>query len=557
MHENDGRTKACSDLFFEFFRSIFNGFCRGPVMGGSPEHINQHIKKQGVNVMKQGLTLNVRLIAAFLATGLMLLVGGMIGWYGISRVGQDLDMYLNNLIPDIATLNELRESRQRIAEIEQSLLVLHADKNRSTEAELLQNLEAAWNRTDGIWREYESLAAESRNNALRSNLKTAWESWRNNHDEFITEIRRGDRRSALSIADGSLESSGRAVDHAADNLSESITRMADDIRIRGFSRSARLKAVALAGTILGIIATLGLGLFFIRSVTIPISAVVERLKETSRRFASAASRIADVSNRLAEGTERQAESVEDSSSVIEELTTDSRLHENQIRDLASKTNEVHDILQIVKNSIGDTETIMEHIEQSSSDTSEVLKTIESIAFQTNLLALNASIEAVRAGDAGAGFAVVADEVRVLAIQSAEAGKNTSSLIEGTTAAISKGSGLVKSSSEKFGEYHQSAEKFVTVLDRVVDLAVEQGRKIESMHKTLGHINNVVQADAAAAEESAAAAEEMAAQSQSMQHFLADLIRLVDRDGKKEHDGDYPPVIGQTSGFPADREEIQP
>lgn len=47
----------------------------------------------------------------------------------------------------------------------------------------------------------------------------------------------------------------------------------------------------------------------------------------------------------------------------------------------------------------------------------VLGLISGIARQTNLLALNASIEASRAGDAGAGFAVVADEVKALARQS--------------------------------------------------------------------------------------------------------------------------------------------
>ena len=59
----------------------------------------------------------------------------------------------------------------------------------------------------------------------------------------------------------------------------------------------------------------------------------------------------------------------------------------------------------------------------------VVALISDIAGQTNLLALNASIEAARAGAAGAGFAVVASEVKALAGETRKATVEISAKIE--------------------------------------------------------------------------------------------------------------------------------
>jgi methyl-accepting chemotaxis protein len=69
---------------------------------------------------------------------------------------------------------------------------------------------------------------------------------------------------------------------------------------------------------------------------------------------------------------------------------------------------------------------------STSQIAAVLDTVTAIAGQTHLLALNASIEAARAGAAGAGFAVVAGEVKDLAQQTSSAIGTIAPVLEAVT-----------------------------------------------------------------------------------------------------------------------------
>ena len=65
-----------------------------------------------------------------------------------------------------------------------------------------------------------------------------------------------------------------------------------------------------------------------------------------------------------------------------------------------------DILEVLGEAIENSKSV----DQVNSLTNEIV----AISSTTNLIALNASVEAMRAGDAGNGFAVVAQEIKSLA-----------------------------------------------------------------------------------------------------------------------------------------------
>jgi methyl-accepting chemotaxis protein/methyl-accepting chemotaxis protein-1 (serine sensor receptor) len=125
-----------------------------------------------------------------------------------------------------------------------------------------------------------------------------------------------------------------------------------------------------------------------------------------------------------------------------------------------------------------------------------------------------------------GFAVVAEEVRNLAQRSAEAARNTSSLIEQSIQASTNGAARVHVVAS-IGT--RVFEQFATVKLLVDQISVgnsEQGKGVGLVSKAIVQMEAGTQLSAANAEQSAAAAEQLTAQSSNLRKIAADLGTMV-------------------------------
>ncbi len=271
---------------------------------------------------------------------------------------------------------------------------------------------------------------------------------------------------------------------------------------------------------------------FADSLTRKIEAIVKDLSKSAGQVAAAAAGISKVSSSQSQNASDQAASVEETSASLEQIST--RSHE-----VSEMTRGVKDLMltnigksgQAVK-SLVELEKEIAHVESDSARILQIIKNIDAIAFQTDLLALNASIEAARAGKAGAGFSVVADEVKNLAKKTAGEAKNTQELLIEDVNRVRHAASSVKIINYEFEGIIESATVIGERSESVTEASRDIAKGIEQITLAVNEIDKLTQQIAAGSHETAISAGELSAQADAMKGFVNDLEGVIKGIRKK-------------------------
>lgn len=257
----------------------------------------------------------------------------------------------------------------------------------------------------------------------------------------------------------------------------------------------------------------------LKSIRTHLTTVMRDITKVASQVDNGANQVSAGAQALSHGTSQQKVSINGLVSNVTDIT-------EQIQNSTARCGTASDLVAKATGYAAEADTKMEqlvaatkNIDQSSAQIVSIIKTIEDIAFQTNVLALNASIEASRAGTAGKGFSVVSDEVRSLASKSAEAAKDTSTLIGQSIDAAKTGtesSSLAISAMQVIGECIQSIK---SLMDEISRASVQQSEMIVAVENRIKEVSKVIEANSDAAEESAAVSNELSSQARTLNQLI--------------------------------------
>jgi len=388
-----------------------------------------------------------------------------------------------------------------------------------------------------------ALAALATTDSDRSEIQRVGkmiDDWAAGHVQVQAMVEGGDPAGASELA-------GRTTDKLIAQIQAGVAgivkRQQQALAADGEAADAAMGRASLALIVL-VVLSIAASLIAVRVVSAILKTLkggVSRLEAGSKEVASAAGQVATSAQSLSQGATEQAASLEQTSASMQQMATMTRQNADNATQAATLVTDVARQMAESTAALGAMVGSMDALKQSSDKVAHIIKTIDEIAFQTNILALNAAVEAARAGEAGMGFAVVADEVRNLAQRSAQAARDTATLIEESIARSQEGASSVAGVAASVNAIADSIARVKGMVDEVREASRQQTQGIDQVSQAISQMENVTQTTAATAEESAAASEELNAQAETSMAVVQQLGRLVGKSDESAPSADAAPT----------------
>ncbi len=517
------------------------------------------------------VTIRFRLIATMAVMGIMLVVGGLMGIWGVKNSNAIISELFANQMPSMQHLADSRVTYLR-ARVLLDRAIAHPEL--PNHAETLKRIDGYLVDANDDWNKYLKLPMTEEEKIVVGEAKELL-------DKFLKE---GFLPTLAAVKAGNSEAADKinagAMGKLYENYSQKIIKLES---IQFAMAEAQLKAsqnafkvfmwVDIAGVLAGLVAVSISAYFLLAAISHPLHFVLnqfeaigngdlstqikaksndemgqlltglenmrQNLVQTVTIVRQGSSSIAVSSGEIATGnmdlsarTENQAASLEETASSMEELTSTVQQNADNARQANTLALKASGVASKGGQVVGDVVHTMNSIKDSSKKIVDIIGVIDGIAFQTNILALNAAVEAARAGEQGRGFAVVASEVRSLAQRSASAAKEIKELINDSVSKVETGSRLVDDAGHTMDEIVVSIKGVADIMAEITAASAEQSDGIAQVNIAITKMDEAVQQNAALVEEAAAAAGSMQEQANNLNQAVS-IFKLSEND-KSQH-----------------------
>ncbi len=433
--------------------------------------------------MKGRLTLQQRLILPIILLGLITLLSNLLAVFSINNVHANAGRIVDSSMASEERLEDIRRSVMDIHRLALSHIVA---ADHATMIQLVQEIKAEEAALDEKLGAYQEFVSEKEREAYQS-LQDSYGEFKHALVYLVSASADSKTQEAYATANGDVANWSRAAEAEIDALSDAVSQEAGEAK-------GRLTLVYVISLITSAI-TLVVGIFLVaaafriirRYVLTPIRDTMGTLQDSSERISGVVGEVRqrarhsndsvrtlsrlteqlsaaleEVAGSAAAITASAAGTQEDTQRMAEECSAITA-YSTGMRERAEEMERAARLeTKVIQDKTADIMTMLDGAIEKSHSVDQIRALTEdilNISSSTNLIAVNASIEAARAGAAGAGFSVVAQEVHKLADSCAE-----------TASHIQQVSGVVTGAVEYLAN---NARELTSYLSRVIAEQLER------------------------------------------------------------------------------------